>query len=211
MEIGSKERGFIPDLGRFWTVPNVLTLSRIVLAIPAAILIVTGGPIAIVLGLIVLAMATDWLDGRVARWSKSVSGWGKVLDPVVDKIGGGLIVLALAIKGSIPKWFIASLVGRDVLIVLGGIFIARQTGRVVISTWVGKAAVTAVGLTVLAALLEADPPVMQFCLTTATILLILSFIRYLWRFITAVRPGAVKYHADVADNAELPTPEVTVE
>lgn len=179
-------------------------MSRIVLAIPAAYLIITDGPIALVLGIIVVAMATDWLDGRLARWSQSVSGWGKVLDPVVDKIGGGLILVALTIKGSIPKWFLGTLVGRDVLIVLGGIMIARRTGRVVISTWVGKAAVTAVGLTVLAALLEADPPVMRFCLSVATILLIISFIRYTWRYILVTRPSAVKYHSTLTESVEAP-------
>ncbi len=178
-----------PRLGRFWTFPNILTLSRLVLVVGATYLILSDGSLPWLFTLIALAIATDWLDGRVARWSHTVSEWGKVLDPFVDKLGAGAIVLALFIKGWLPGWFVMLLVARDVLILLGGLVLARKTGRIVVSMWSGKVAVTALAVTVLAALLQADPPVMAFCIWTTSGLLVYSYLRYMRRYFRLLRSG----------------------
>lgn len=170
------------DLGRFWTFPNVLTLFRLVLTIPITILIFNDGPLVWIMGLVVLAVATDYFDGRVARWSHTVSDWGKVLDPFVDKVGAGLVVMALTFRGSLPMWFLAAIVVRDLSIFLGGGIIRLRTGQIVMSMWSGKVAVTAVAITVLAVLLKADPPLLRYCIWITTGLLAWSFIRYFIRF-----------------------------
>lgn len=175
--------GAVPsELGKFWTVPNMLTLSRLVIAAPLAYLIFARGSIAWIVALTLAAVATDWFDGRLARWSHTVSGWGKVLDPLVDKIGGGAIVLALVVRGSLPLWFVAALFTRDLLIVLGGIRMTRKAGHIPSSILSGKVAITAVAITVLAALLEADPPIMRFCLIASTVLIAYSYLRYMGRY-----------------------------
>ncbi len=176
-----------PDLGRFWTVPNMLSLFRMVLAIPIAYLVLVDGRLFWIFILFLLAVATDYFDGRVARWSDTVSDWGKVLDPLADKIGGGLVLLALTVRGSLPWWFFALVIGRDALIVLGGILVGRKTGLVVMSMWWGKAAVTAIAITALAALLNADPPVMVFCLWATSVILVYSFARYFALGVRAIR------------------------
>ena len=177
----------IATLGRFWTGPNVLTLSRLVLVIPLVVLVATRGSLYWILILTFIAAGTDWFDGRLARWSHTVSDWGKVLDPLVDKIGAGAIVLALVWRGDIPLWYVAILATRDLLVVLGGIRIGRQAGVVPSSIVAGKLAVTSVAVTVLAALLEADPPVMRFCLIASTVLLVYSFLLYLGRYFSLMR------------------------
>lgn len=179
--------GAVPsELGKFWTVPNMLTLSRLVIAAPLAYLIFARGSIAWIVALTLAAVATDWFDGRLARWSHTVSGWGKVLDPLVDKIGGGAIVLALVIRGSLPLWFVAALFTRDLLIVLGGIRMTRRAGHIPSSILSGKVAITAVAITVLAALLEADPPIMRFCLIASTVLIVYSYLRYMGRYFSVM-------------------------
>ncbi len=176
-----------PELGKFWTLPNVVTLSRIALVVPAALIILQGGSRVVLLVLIAAAIATDWFDGRLARWSKSVSDWGKVLDPLVDKIGGALVIIALVARGALPIWYISLIALRDVLIVAGSARIARRTGQITISIWAGKVAVASVSITVLAAILQADPPVMTFCLWLSSILLIYSLLRYLWRYFKIIQ------------------------
>jgi phosphatidylglycerophosphate synthase len=175
------------ELGKFWTVPNVLSLTRLVIVLPVTWLIAVDGPLLWIMGLVILAIATDYLDGRLARWSHSVSDWGKVLDPFADKIGGGLVVAALTYREALPLWFLAAIILRDVAIVIGGEIIRRRTGEIVISLLSGKIAVTAVSITVLAALLKADPPVLQFCLGITSLLLAYSFLRYVRRFAQIVR------------------------
>ena len=170
------------DLGRFWTTPNVLSMLRLVLIMPLAWLIISDGPLLWIMIIVVLAIATDYFDGRIARWSNSESEWGKVLDPMADKLGGGMVVAALAIQGSIPLWFLLTLAIRDIVILVGGGIIRMKTGQIVASMWSGKVAVTAVAITALAALLRADAPVLEFCLWTSAALLVYSFLRYMVRF-----------------------------
>lgn len=178
-------------LGRFWTVANLLSMIRLILVVPITYLILTDGPLAWLFGLILFALVTDWFDGRVARWSSTVSEWGKVLDPLADKVAGAAVVLALVVRGVLPVWFLGVIVGRDLLIVLGGVVLARKTGQVVMSAWMGKVAVTALALTVLAALLRADPPILSFCVWTTTGLLAYSFFLYAVRFGRLMRDEGV--------------------
>lgn len=174
------------DLGRFWTLPNILTMSRMVLVLPLAWLVLNNGDLVLIMSLVVIAMATDYFDGRLARWSDTESEWGRVLDPIADKLGGGLVVAALALRGSLPFWFLGVMAVRDLAILTGGAIIRRRTGRIVASMWSGKVAVTAVSLTVLAALLRADQPVLEFCIWASVALLSYSFIRYMIRFFNII-------------------------
>lgn len=175
-----------PDLGKFWTLANVLSMVRLVIVLPAVWLLFVDGPLFWVMVLVLLAIATDYFDGRVARWSHTVSSWGKVLDPLADKIAGGLVVLALTLRGSLPPWFLALILVRDLVIFGGGIYLARRTSKIPSSIWSGKVAVTAIAVTVLAAILKADPEVMRFCLLATSALLGYSFLRYVVRFAAAV-------------------------
>jgi CDP-diacylglycerol--glycerol-3-phosphate 3-phosphatidyltransferase len=176
-------------LGKFWTVANMLSMIRLILVVPIVYLILTDGSLGWLFSLILLAVVTDWFDGRVARWSRTVSEWGKVLDPVADKVAAAAIVLALVAKGVLPLWFLAAIIIRDMSIVAGGIVLARRTGQVVMSVWMGKVAVTALSITVLAALMRADEPVLAACVWITTGLLVYSFILYAARFARMMRQG----------------------
>ena len=167
-------------------------------------LILADGPLVWLFVLLGVAMATDWFDGHIARWSHTVSEWGKVLDPTVDKFAAGAVILALFIKGQLPGWFLGVVAGRDLLILLGGVVLARRTGRIAVSIWSGKVAVTAVAVTVLAALLRADPPILNFCIWTSAVLLVYSYFRYLVRFFRFLSYGVVPHltHDEETVNAD---------
>lgn len=214
-----------PQLGKFWTIPNVLTLLRLVLSVPLAYLVYVDGSIFWILLLLILAMATDWFDGRVARWSQAVSDWGKVLDPLVDKIGGSFVVIAVVLRASnvpgepgyLPLWLLLLLLVRDLVLVVGGITLGRRTGFVVQSIWSGKAAVSALALTVLAAILRADPEVMRFCVWLTAVLLTYSFLVYFFRFFRYIRNRqqliqqtlATRHRAAQADEPEPLEPDAS--
>ncbi len=186
MESKPAKKGW-SELGKFWTFPNTLSLARIIILVPVAYLILVDGSLLWILSLVVLAIASDYFDGRLARWSQSVSEWGKVLDPFADKVGGGLVVTALMIKGSLPVWYLIVILARDLLIMLGGEVIIRRSGVVVMSLFSGKIAITSISITVLAALLLADPPIMQFLLIVSTVILAYSFLRYFARFVRLMK------------------------
>lgn len=184
-----------PDLGRFWTAPNVLSLVRMTLVLPIAVLIYRGGPFGPMIALIGVAVATDWLDGQIARRTGTVTEWGKILDPTADKLAAAAVTLALVLRPPafgppLPVWFVAAVILRDTVIAVGGIIQTRRLGYVMMSLWSGKLAVTALSVTVVAALLRADPEVMAVCIWATTALLAFSLVRYLQRFRRVMRVSA---------------------
>ncbi len=77
--------------------PNLLTLSRIVVIAPLVALFWAEGEAArwIAFGLYVYACLTDFLDGYIARQLGSVSRWGRFLDPIADKLLVGALLLVM--------------------------------------------------------------------------------------------------------------------
>lgn len=184
--------GGFPDLGRFWTWPNAITLSRLVLVPPIAWLVYHGGPVHWLLALVLLVLVTDFLDGFVARRTGQISEWGKVLDPLVDKVAAAVIVLALLIRPIEPRldlWFVLLVIVRDLTIAAGGILQTRKLGYVLMSMWSGKVAANLLAITVVAVILDA-PAVIVLVLTLGTAaMLILSWCQYFYRFIQVMRLG----------------------
>ena len=154
---------------------------------------------------------TDWFDGTVARWSKTVSEWGKVLDPLADKIAAVAVVCALTIRGSLPLWFLVLLLVRDILIVWGSTLATRKLQRVLMSLWWGKVAVFMLALTVLGAILRADPPIMNMAIWITAGLYVYSFVLYVIRYMRLMRePDEIEEDAGSdGANAEIAYPPVS--
>lgn len=169
-------------LGRFWTAANVFSLCRPLVALPAAILIYTDGPRRWILLLILIAALTDWLDGQWARRTRTVSEWGKVLDPVCDKVAIVLVGAAMVLSQLVPLWFVGVILIRDLLIVAGSLVLVRRVREVHMSNWAGKAAVSAIAITFLLGLLGPDRAVLQFCIWSSVALMTLSLGLYAFRF-----------------------------
>ncbi|WP_348984711.1 CDP-diacylglycerol--glycerol-3-phosphate 3-phosphatidyltransferase [Devosia sp. J2-20] len=87
-------------------VPNLITIARILAIIPIAILVMDGDLILRLIALIlfVLAAASDWLDGYLARAWDQYSPLGRMLDPIADKLLVGIMIAVLAWDGSLSGW-----------------------------------------------------------------------------------------------------------
>lgn len=180
-------------MGQFWTAANALSFSRILLVAPITWLIYTNGPTGPMFGLIGLAIATDFFDGRVARWSHTVSEWGKVLDATADKIAAACVTIALLtrpVEPNLPLWFVLLAVTRDFILTVGGLLQTRRLGRFTTSLWSGKIAVSALALTVVAALVGASVRVMEACVWATAAIMLYSIVEYAIRFRTIMRVGA---------------------
>jgi cardiolipin synthase len=91
-----------------------------VLVIPIAVTLLHRNFIA-TMGLFGVAVVTDAADGFLAKrfgWQTAV---GAVLDPVADKLLLATVLVMLAVLRLVPLWFMAAVVGRDIVIVLGAI------------------------------------------------------------------------------------------
>jgi cardiolipin synthase (CMP-forming) len=121
------------DRNKFLNLPNVLTILRVALAPVFAVMVLRNRPFA-ALFVICLAGATDVLDGFAARKLKLKTEIGLLMDPLADKVLGATAFVLLSIRGLgatnvIPVWLTASVLGRDILIIAGGLVISLARGR----------------------------------------------------------------------------------
>ena len=132
-----------PDNKRIWTVPNVLTMIRMAL-IPVYWILMNQGKMMPALYTYAAASLTDLLDGYIARKYNQITDFGKLMDPLADKLMVLSVMLSMIIPmggrpAILPRWPFAVVLIKEALMVLGGIFLYKK-GVVVYSTWIGKAA-----------------------------------------------------------------------
>jgi len=122
---------------RFLTIPNLLSIFRILLLLPLAIN-VWNDNLDLVLLLVVIAIISDFLDGIIARHYNQISEWGKILDPLADKLSIGTLLIVLYMKQQVALWLVIIVVGRDVVILLGGCIVAEKYKHITPSDFIGK-------------------------------------------------------------------------
>ncbi len=139
-DAGQTAEGATPASSRILTLPNLISALRILL-IPVFVALIVD-PDTTTIGVIVFGfvVATDWVDGLVARRTGQVSELGKILDPLADRavILAGLV--ALVVRDVFPLWAAALIVARDVAIVAGAVFLLAGRRVRIDVRWVGKLA-----------------------------------------------------------------------
>lgn len=119
--------------------PNTLTLFRIV-AVPLiiALMSVPNRLTCFLAGLIFSAAAiTDYFDGHLARQKGMVTNFGKVMDPLADKLLVSSALIMLCALGWVPAWAVCVIIGRE-LAVTGLRNIIAQHELDLSSSWLGK-------------------------------------------------------------------------
>ncbi len=118
---------------RVFTVPNVLSLLRLFL-VPVVVALLLAGSDTLAVAFFVLAALTDFLDGRLARMA-GPTRFGRILDPLADRLMLSSVAVVLAVRGLLPAWAVAIMVGRDLLALVGSL-----VGSKIRVNRVGKAA-----------------------------------------------------------------------
>ena len=111
-----------------FNIPNLLTMLRIVLTPVFAFLLLTDKYLAALI-IIVIASITDFLDGQIARRFNMQTAFGRLLDPIADKILVFCSVVALMIKFNFPLWIGLIIIGRDIVILIGGLLFLKKDKR----------------------------------------------------------------------------------
>ncbi len=121
-----------------WTIPNLLTMIRLLL-IPVFVVLFVQGQQKAALAVFVAASLTDLLDGFLARRLNQISDFGKLFDPLADKL---MVLTALVCQGiaSVFPWSAIIIVAaKELIMLLGGLFMLSQS-VVVYSNLLGKSA-----------------------------------------------------------------------
>ncbi|TDD81755.1 CDP-alcohol phosphatidyltransferase family protein [Actinomadura rubrisoli] len=111
----SAEVGRAPGQDRVLTVPNILSLARLV-GVPLFLWLVLIEADWWALGLLVFAGLSDWLDGKLARLLNQTSRLGMVLDPAADRLYIFATLIGLTVRDIVPVWLVVLLVAREVAI-----------------------------------------------------------------------------------------------
>ena len=155
-----------------------------------------------------VAMATDWLDGRLARRSGRTSALGSLLDPVADKILVLAVLIVLVDRGAFPGWMVAAIVAREFLVSglrlaaleRGVVLQARDLGK--LKTWAQAVAAGLGGLAVAGAF---DDAVAWWALLVALVLTWVSGLDYARLAPGLLRAAPAGGHAGSAPLAGSPT------
>jgi len=185
--------------GRNLNLPNAITVARILLA-PAFVwmLLADGGADGALRWwaavLFVVAIATDGVDGAIARRRAQVTELGKLLDPIADKVLTGAALVSLSILGELPWWVTALILLREVGITVYRFAVIRE--GVIPASRGGKLKTIAQAVAITLALLpfwrlfgDVVFWVDGIVMTLAVVLTVVSGLDYLWQAWRSRRGG----------------------
>ncbi|MBE5761724.1 MAG: CDP-alcohol phosphatidyltransferase family protein [Clostridiales bacterium] len=165
------------------TLPNILTVLRFIMVPVMAGLYITDHNTAALI-VFLLASLTDLLDGYIARKFNQITDWGKVMDPLADKV---MLLTVLCcfyfVDHAIPLFVLLIALIKECAMVVGGVFLYKKRDIVVYSKLYGK---LATGLffigVVLTFLREHTAPYNLYMIYAALLLSITSMVLYAFNF-----------------------------
>lgn len=126
---------------RIFTIPNVISFIRLCM-VPVYMMLLLNGYDLLATFMFALAAGTDWIDGQLARRTNCVSKLGQLLDPAVDRILMSCGVIGLMLVGRLPIWIVVVVLGRDLMLLVGGAYLLKRYHERVAVIYPGKVATT---------------------------------------------------------------------
>ncbi len=135
-------------------IPNILTIIRF-LMIPIIIFSVINGDYLVAFILFTISGITDIADGFIARKFNLISNFGKLMDPLADKLTQVSMLAILVLQNIIPIWILVIVVLKEFIMVCGASFLYGKD-VVVYSKWYGKLATVLFYIAIVSSLLIAE-------------------------------------------------------
>lgn len=163
--------------------PNKLTVARMV-AVPIFIVVLMYGYYYAAAIIFILASFTDMLDGKIARKYNLVTNFGKIMDPLADKLLVMSALVCLVELGDVPAWMVIAILARE-FTVTGLRTVAASQGIVIAAGMSGKIKTVTQMVAVTLILLKNWPftyfnvPVADIMLWISVIMTIYSGIEYI--------------------------------
>lgn len=175
----------------FLNIPNILSVFRIVLVPFFAIAYFSdlGNAKIYATGIYLLAAATDYLDGRIARKYNLVSKLGRILDPLGDKLMTFAVLTCITIEGLVPAWAVVIFFIKEVLMAVGGLLIYNRLTDMPSSNYFGKSAtVVFIIVGVMLMLFKNIPKIYATAMIAfAIIVMLVAFVSYLIQYVKIIR------------------------
>ena len=161
--------------------PNKLTLARVI-AVPFFIIAFLFGGYPVALILFIAASITDYFDGKIARSQNLVTNFGKIMDPLADKV---LVYSALCLfieAGLIEAWMLIIILARE-FAVAGMRTVAASEGRVLAAGMSGKIKTVLQMIAVILMLLG-------LCISNSNMILTIGYFVFLASLVMTIYSGA---------------------
>ena len=126
-------------MDRIWTVPNVISLIRL-LMVPVFLWLLVAGNDGAALTVLIIATTSDFIDGMIARNFNQVTRLGMYLDPLSDRLFIAASVIGLAVRGLIPLPLLAIVLARDIMLLSVVVYRRLRISDLPRVTFVGKTA-----------------------------------------------------------------------
>ena len=117
--------------------PNALTIFRLLL-VPVFTYLYAHSSYAWGLIVFVTAALTDMLDGYLARKYHQITNFGKLADPLADKLMTLSMLYCLCKSGYVPWWILYIILAKELVLIIGGTLLVRCRNVVPYSNWAGK-------------------------------------------------------------------------
>ena len=167
--------------------PNKLTIARMIIVPFLVIFLLTGwGGEAnryISLTLFVVASVTDWFDGYLARKNNLVTNFGKLMDPLADKLLVCSAMICMIDLKRLSAWFVIIIIARE-FIISGFRLIAAENGIVIAANYWGKFKTASQMIMIILLILHFDGIFVileQIFIWLSLALTIISLITYIWQ------------------------------
>ena len=160
-------------------IPNILTLIRFLL-VPVFGYYFYKEQFHIAVFLFLLASLTDILDGYIARKYNLVTSWGKLADPLADKLMQITALVFLVIKDRIPSVVLIIVAAKEAFMIAGSVLLYKKENFVVSANWYGKFATVLFNFAIVMLIFKA--PFDYIFLILAVFATLFAFIMYIISF-----------------------------
>ena len=165
---------------RIVTIPNILSVFRICLIPVIVWLYVVKQQYHYAGYVFIISAVTDILDGYIARRYQMISSFGKILDPVADKLTQVAMLVCLIFRFPLVAVPLALLIIEEIFMGISGLLVIRKTGCIEGADWHGKAA-TCLTFSMVAIHIfwyEITPAVSFLLIAACTLMIAVSFALY---------------------------------
>ena len=184
------------DDKRVFTIPNSISAFRLLFIVPIFFFLKQDSPTGNLWAVffMVLATITDTVDGYLARKLNQISYWGKIIDPVSDKVCIAAVIIFLAFiprEVKIPIWFVALVLGRDLAILSANFLAIRLKNAVGTSNKIGQNTAIILALVIVLYTLKWEP-YCQIMMWVGVAMIVTSLISYFKIFLNIMKNPAGK-------------------
>ena len=169
-----------PKLNEIFTIPNILSMFRIVLLPFIVWFFVCKEDHVMAIVILLISGLSDILDGFIARKFNMISDFGKIIDPVADKLTQGILLICLIFKYAQVLWILGVFILKEFIMIMMGYMIIKRKNLVNSAKWYGKLNTVIIYSVIFFMIILPDIPesVVNIMVFGCTSMIIIAFVMY---------------------------------